>query len=122
MAYIICKIVLEKLRVLQYEMLVTDFVGRIGDYSGKAKQGAQKALALIDGSIGTQLRSRRPLHLPALFLAKGLAFVCGETRQNELAQECFERSDDAGRAPSRAFVRVARRIATRAALDRLWSN
>jgi tetratricopeptide (TPR) repeat protein len=80
---------LEKLRVLQYEMLVTDFVAELAISLAKQSESAE-ALALIDGSIGTQLKSRRPLHLPALFLAKGLAFVCGEIRQNELAQECFE--------------------------------
>jgi predicted ATPase len=33
---------------------------------------------------------KRPLHLPALFLAKGLAFVCGESQQGDLAVECFK--------------------------------
>jgi predicted ATPase/DNA-binding winged helix-turn-helix (wHTH) protein len=80
---------LEKLRVLRYEMLVTDFVSELAVSLAKQNERTE-ALALIDASIATQLRSNRPLHLPALFLAKGLAFVCGETRQNELAQECFE--------------------------------
>jgi predicted ATPase/DNA-binding winged helix-turn-helix (wHTH) protein len=80
---------LEKLQALRYEMLVTDFIAELAISLAKQNERAE-ALALIDGSIGTQLKSRRPLHLPALSLAKGLAFMCGENRQNELAQECFE--------------------------------
>jgi hypothetical protein len=49
-----------------------------------------EALVLIDDSIATQLRSKRPLHLPALFLAKGTALVCGEAQQISSAQECLE--------------------------------
>jgi predicted ATPase/DNA-binding winged helix-turn-helix (wHTH) protein len=80
---------LEKLRVLRYEMLVTDFVSELAVSLAKQNERAE-ALALIDGSIATQLRSKRPLHLPALFLAKGLAFVCGESPQSDLALECFK--------------------------------
>src|SRR6266852_5884970 len=80
---------LEKLRVLRYEMLVTYFVSELAVSLAKQNEGAE-ALALIDGSIATQLRSKRPLHLPALFLAKGIALVCGETRQSDLALECFK--------------------------------
>jgi tetratricopeptide (TPR) repeat protein len=80
---------LEKLRVLRYEMLVTDFVSELAVSLARQNERAE-ALALIDGSIATQLGSKRPLHLPALFLAKGLAFVCGESRQISSAQECFE--------------------------------
>ncbi len=80
---------LEKLRVLRYEMLVTDFVSELAVSLAKQNERAE-ALALIDGSIATQLRSKRPLHLPALFLAKGIALVCGETRQSDLALECFK--------------------------------
>jgi predicted ATPase len=80
---------LEKLRILRYEMLVTDFVSELG--VGLAKQNERaEALALIDGSIATQLGSKRPLHVPALFLAKGLALVCAETQQRDMAAECFE--------------------------------
>src|SRR6266550_7480310 len=58
---------LEKLRFLRYEMLVTDFVSELA--VGLAKQNQRtEALALIDASIATQLESKRPLHLPALFL------------------------------------------------------
>jgi hypothetical protein len=80
---------LEKLRVLRYEMLVTDFVSELAVSLAKQNERAE-ALALIDASIATQLRSKRPLHLPALFLAKGMALVCGEARQIGSAQECFE--------------------------------
>jgi predicted ATPase/DNA-binding winged helix-turn-helix (wHTH) protein len=80
---------LEKLRIVQYEMLVTDFVAELAVSLAGQNERAE-ALALIDRSIATQLDLKRPLHLPALFLAKGLVFACGETRQNDLAQECFE--------------------------------
>jgi predicted ATPase/DNA-binding winged helix-turn-helix (wHTH) protein len=80
---------LEKLRVLRYEMLVTDFVSELAVSLAKQSERAE-AVALIDGSIATQLTSKRPLHLPALFLAKGMALVCGETQQSDLAQECFK--------------------------------
>jgi predicted ATPase/DNA-binding winged helix-turn-helix (wHTH) protein len=82
---------LEKLRGLRYEMLVTDFVSELAVSLAKQNERAE-ALALIDGSIATQLGSKRPLHLPALFLAKGMALACGEGRQISLAQECFEES------------------------------
>ena len=80
---------LEKLRVLRYEPLVTDFISDLG-VSLAARSKRDEGLALIDGSIAAQLKSKRPLHLPALFLAKGLAFVCGESKQKKSAQECFE--------------------------------
>ncbi|UPK38872.1 helix-turn-helix transcriptional regulator [Bradyrhizobium sp. 186] len=79
----------EKLRILRYEMLVTDFVSELAVSLAKQNECAE-ALALIDGSIATQLGSKRPLHLPALFLAKGSALVCGESQQRDLAVECFE--------------------------------
>jgi tetratricopeptide (TPR) repeat protein len=80
---------LEKLRILRYELLVTDFVSELA--VGLARQNRRaEALALIDGSIATQIGSRRPLHLPALFLAKGAALVCGESQQRDLAVECLE--------------------------------
>ena len=42
--------------------------------------------------IATQLNLKRPLHLPALFLAKGMALVCGEVEQIRSAQGCFEKA------------------------------
>jgi predicted ATPase/DNA-binding winged helix-turn-helix (wHTH) protein len=80
---------LEKLRVLRYEMLVTDFVSELAVSLAKQNERTE-ALALIDASIATQLGAKRPLHLPALFLAKGMALGCGEARQSDLAQECFK--------------------------------
>lgn len=80
---------LEKLLTQRYEMLVTDFVSELGVALAKQNERAE-ALALIDGSIATQLGSKRPLHLPALFLAKGVAFMCGESQQRDLAVECFD--------------------------------
>jgi predicted ATPase/DNA-binding winged helix-turn-helix (wHTH) protein len=79
---------LEKLRVLRYEMLVTDFVSELA--VGLANQNQRtEALTLIDASIVSQLESKRPLHLPALFLAKGMALMGGEARQSDLSLECF---------------------------------
>ena len=80
---------LEKLRILRYDLLVTDFVSELAVSLAKQNERAE-ALALIDGSIATQIGSRRPLHLPALLLAKGSALVCGESQQRDLAVECFE--------------------------------
>jgi predicted ATPase/DNA-binding winged helix-turn-helix (wHTH) protein len=80
---------LEKLRVLRYEMLVTDFVAELAVSLARQNERTE-ALALIDASIATQLDLKRPLHLPALFLSKGIALVCGEARQSDLAQECFK--------------------------------
>jgi len=82
---------LEKLRVLRYEMLVTDFVSELAISLAKQNQRTE-ALALIDASIATQLRLKRPLHLPALFLSKGMALACGEARQSDLALECFKQA------------------------------
>ncbi|WP_164988429.1 ATP-binding protein [Bradyrhizobium betae] len=80
---------LEKLRTQRYEMLVTDFVSELAVCLAKQNERPE-ALALIDGSIATQLRLKRPLHLPALFLAKGVALMCGESEQSDRALECFE--------------------------------
>jgi predicted ATPase/DNA-binding winged helix-turn-helix (wHTH) protein len=80
---------LEKLRVLRYEMLVTDFVAELAVSLARQNERAE-ALALIDRSIAMQLNLKRPLHLPALFLAKGSTFMCGESQQSDLALECFK--------------------------------
>jgi hypothetical protein len=72
-------------------MLVTDFVSELAVSLAKQSDGAE-ALALIDGSIAAQLNLKRPLHLPALFLAKGMALVCGEVEQIRSAQGCFEKA------------------------------
>ncbi|MCK1500331.1 winged helix-turn-helix domain-containing protein [Bradyrhizobium sp. 188] len=106
---------LEKLRILRYEMLVTDFVSELA--VGLAKQNERaEALALIDDSIATQIGSRRPLHLPALFLAKGSVLVCGESQQRDLAGECF------GEAMTLAAQQSALSFELRAGIElaRLW--
>ena len=52
-----------------------------------AKQNERaEALALVDESIA----ARRPLHLPALFLAKGLVVLSGGSPESASAQECLE--------------------------------
>lgn len=106
---------LEKLRILRYEMLVTDFVSELAICLAKQNERAE-ALALIDGSIATQLGSNRPLHLPALLLAKGSAFVCGKPQQLGLAAECF------GEAMTLAGQQSALSFELRAGLElaRLW--
>jgi predicted ATPase/DNA-binding winged helix-turn-helix (wHTH) protein len=106
---------LEKLRVLRYEMLVTDFVSELAVSLAKQNERAE-ALALIDGSIATQLGSNRPLHLPALFLAKGMALACGEARQIGSAQGCFEEAMTlAGRQSALSFE-----LRAGLELGRLW--
>ncbi len=80
---------LEKLRVLRYEMLVTDFVSELAVSLAKQNDRAD-ALALVDESIAAQLAAKRPLHLPALFLTKGLVFLSGELPGNASGQECLE--------------------------------
>src|SRR5216683_2662875 len=97
---------LEKLRVLRYEMLVTDFVSELAISLAKQNQRTE-ALALIDASIATQLRLKRPLHLPALFLSKGIALWGCPT--DWFGSRVFRGSDDPGRATIRAIVRVAGR-------------
>jgi predicted ATPase/DNA-binding winged helix-turn-helix (wHTH) protein len=106
---------LEKLRVLRYEILVTDFVCELAVSLAKQNERAE-ALALIDASIATQLSSNRALHLPALFLAKGMALVCGETRQSELAPQYFKEAMTlAGQQSARSFE-----LRAGLALARLW--
>ena len=70
-------------------MLVTDFVAELAISLAKQNERAG-ALALIDGSIGTQLRCDEASSPSCPLFGKGLTVVCGEARQNELAQECFE--------------------------------
>jgi hypothetical protein len=70
-------------------MLVTDFISELA--MSLAKQNERtKALALVEESIAAQLAAKRPLHLPALFLAKGLVFLHGEPPENGSAKECLE--------------------------------
>jgi predicted ATPase len=80
---------LEKLRSLRYELLVTDFISELAVSLARQNERSD-ALALVDESIAAQLAAKRPLHLPALFLTKGLVFLSGESPENALAQECLE--------------------------------
>jgi predicted ATPase len=80
---------LEKLRSLRYELLVTDFISELAVNLAKRNERAD-ALALVDESIAAQLAAKRPLHLPALFLTKGLVFLSGESPEDASAQECLE--------------------------------
>ena len=80
---------LEKLQILRYELLVTDFVAELAVSLARQNERTE-ALALIDASIATQLDLKRPLHLPALVLAKGIVLGSGEGRQIGSAQACFE--------------------------------
>jgi len=80
---------LEKLRTLQYELLVTDFISELAVSLAKQNERAE-ALALIDEAIAGQRIAKRPLHLPALFLAKGQVLLSGESPEGDPAQECLE--------------------------------
>jgi predicted ATPase/DNA-binding winged helix-turn-helix (wHTH) protein len=80
---------LEKLRVLRYEMLVTDFISELAVSLAKQDERGE-AQALVEQSIAAQLAAKRPLHLPGLFLTKGLVLLSGESPDNASAQECLE--------------------------------
>lgn len=108
---------LEKLRTVQYEILVTDFVAELAVSLARQNERSE-ALALVDESIAAQLAANRPLHLPALFLTKGLVFLSGESPENASAQECLEE------AMTLAAQQSALSFELRAglALARLWIN
>jgi predicted ATPase/DNA-binding winged helix-turn-helix (wHTH) protein len=80
---------LQKLRVLQYEMLAPEFVADLAVCLAKQNERAE-ALMLLDESIAVQIKSRRPLHVPALFLAKGLAFASGQVADIPSAELCLQ--------------------------------
>jgi hypothetical protein len=107
---------LEKLRVLRYEPLVTDFVADLAVSLAKRNK-REEALALIDSSIAAQRRLKRPLHLPALYLAKGLAFSCEESQQTNLAQEFFEEAMTFASQQSALSFELRAGLGTRSALD-----
>lgn len=108
---------LEKLRILRYEMLVTDFVSELAISLAKQNQQAE-GLALIEDSIAIQIGANRPLHVPALLLAKGVTLVCGETRQIAAAEGRFVTAMAlAGRQSALSFeLRAALELA------RLWTD
>lgn len=82
---------LEKLRSLRYEMLVTEFTSELVVSLARQDERA-KALALVDESITTEVAANRRLHLPALFLAKGLVFLSAESPENNSAPDFLEES------------------------------
>jgi predicted ATPase/DNA-binding winged helix-turn-helix (wHTH) protein len=82
---------LEKLRVLHYEMLAPDFVADLAVCLAKQNERAE-ALTLLDESIAVQIKSKRPLHTPALFLAKGLAFASGQVADIPSAELCLQKA------------------------------
>jgi predicted ATPase len=108
---------LGQLRTLQYELLVTDFVAELAMSRAKQNERAE-ALALIDETIAGQRTARRPPHLPALFLAKGLVFLSGESPESAPAQECLEEAMMLARQQSALSFEL------RAGLElaRLWIN
>jgi predicted ATPase/DNA-binding winged helix-turn-helix (wHTH) protein len=106
---------LEKLRSLRYELLVTDFISELAVNLAKRNERAD-ALALVDESIAAQLAAKRPLHLPALFLTRGLVFLSGESSENASAQECLEEAMTlAGQQSALSFE-----LRAGLALARLW--
>jgi tetratricopeptide (TPR) repeat protein len=82
---------LEKLAIRRYEILTSDLVSELT--VSLAKQNARsEAMALIDGSIAAAVKAKKPLHLPAFFLAKGSAFASGEVPEGLLAEEFFAKA------------------------------
>jgi predicted ATPase/DNA-binding winged helix-turn-helix (wHTH) protein len=82
---------LEKLAVHRYEVQLSDLVSDLA--VSLAKQNARsEALALIDRSIAAVIKAKKPLHLPAFFLAKGLAFASGDVPEGLLAEGFFAKA------------------------------
>jgi predicted ATPase len=79
---------LAKLALQRYEMLATDFVAELA-VSLAVRGERAEALTLVDESIAIQVKFGRPLHLPALFLAKGLAFASGDMPDIRSVEECL---------------------------------
>jgi tetratricopeptide (TPR) repeat protein len=81
----------EKLRNQRYELINSNFVSELA--IRLAKQGAlAEGLALLDESIAIQVRAKKALHLPVLFLAKGLALASGDAPDLQSAEEGFEKA------------------------------
>lgn len=82
---------LESLARQRYEMLTTDFVSELAICLAKYDKRTE-AMALLDDSIAVQIRSMRPLHLPALFMAKGLTHMFGRAPDMGLAEQCLQKA------------------------------
>jgi predicted ATPase/DNA-binding winged helix-turn-helix (wHTH) protein len=82
---------LARLAVRRHEVLTSDFVTELTVIL--AKQNARsEALSFIDRSIAAAVKSNKPLHLPAFFLAKGSALASGDEPENLLAEEFFAKA------------------------------
>jgi predicted ATPase len=82
---------LEKLAIYRHEVLASDFVADLT--VALAKQNARsEALALIDRSIAAAVKTNKPLHLPAFFLAKGLALASGDLPETLSAETFFAKA------------------------------
>jgi hypothetical protein len=82
---------LEKLAIHRYEVLTSDLISELT--VGLAKQNARsEAMALVDRSIAAVVKAKKPLHLPAFFLAKATAFASGEAPEGLLAEEFFAKA------------------------------
>jgi predicted ATPase/DNA-binding winged helix-turn-helix (wHTH) protein len=106
---------LERLRSQRYEMLTTDFISELAVSLAKQNLRAD-ALALLDDSIAAQYRVKRPLHLPALLLAKGIVFITGESPDERSGRQCLQE------AMTRARQQSALSFELRAGLElaKLW--
>jgi predicted ATPase len=82
---------LERLKTLHYEMLAPDFVVDLAVCLAKRNKRAE-ALTLLDESIALQIKSKRPVHVPALFLAKGLTFASGQVPDIRAAELCLQKA------------------------------
>jgi hypothetical protein len=82
---------LARLAVRRHEVLTSDFVTELT--VSLAKQNARsEALSFIDRSISAAVKSNKPLHLPAFFLAKGSALASGDEPESLLAEEFFAKA------------------------------
>jgi predicted ATPase/DNA-binding winged helix-turn-helix (wHTH) protein len=82
---------LERLPIHRFDILTSDLVSELA--VSLAKQNARlEALALIDQSIAAAVKASKPLHLPAFFLAKALAFASGDLPEDLSAEECFTKA------------------------------
>ena len=108
---------LAKLALQRYEMLATDFSLRTGGEPGNAEANAAEALALVDELIAIQVKAGRPLHLPALFLAKGLVFASGDMPDILSAEEYLGEAMKLARQQSALSFELRAGSGTRARLD-----
>jgi predicted ATPase/DNA-binding winged helix-turn-helix (wHTH) protein len=116
---------LARLVLQRYEMLATDFVSELA--VSLAKRGErEEALTLVDESIAIQVELGRPLHLPALFLAKGLTFASGDIPDIQSVEESLREAMRLARQQSalsfelRAGLELARVWIDRGEVERAY--